>query len=225
MAKFKERDRAIILRKSGKSYSQIKKEVRVSKSTLSQWLKDYPLPIEKLRELRDWNQIRIEHYRETRKKKREIILNKIYENEKGDILPLHKRDVLICGLFLYWGEGSKTKLSSEAILSNTNPAILKAFIHWLENAFGVNRKNIKIRLQLYKDMNPQEEIYFWSKTLKIHFSQFRKSYIKKSNRLSLTHKNIYEHGTCNVILGNAIVSKKIMMGLKVIENYFNGLVA
>jgi len=222
MAKFKERSEAIELRKQGKSYSQIKAILKVSKSTLSLWLQDYPLSEKRLRELRDWNQSRIENYIETRKRQRETILNDIYKSEKNNILPLTKRGVLISGLFLYWGEGGKTTLSSQAILSNTNPAILKAFIYWLKNSFNIDKKNIKIRLQLYKDMNPVKEINYWSKILNINSFQFRKPYIKKSNRTSLTYKSKYNHGTCNVILGNAKVSKKIMMGLKILEEYFMG---
>ncbi|MDE2001240.1 MAG: hypothetical protein KGI60_01580 [Patescibacteria group bacterium] len=222
MAKFEERSRAIELRKQGKSYSQIKRSIKVSKSTLSIWLQDLPLSERRLREVRDWNQSRIENYRETRRKQREAVLNDIYKIEKRKIMPLTAKEIFIGGLFLYWGEGAKTKLSSEAILSNTNPSIVKAFIHWLEHSFHVRRVDMKIRLQLYKDMDVDEEIHYWSRALLIKESQFRKPYIKKSNRTSLTYKNKYTHGTCNVILGNAKVSKKIMMGLKILEEHFMG---
>ena len=109
MAKFKIRERAVLLRKEGKSYSEIKSLLKVSKSTLSLWLRDYPLSQEKIRELRDWNQKRIENYRETRRRQRESILNDIYKHEKDVILPLSKRELFLTGLFLYWGEGGKTK--------------------------------------------------------------------------------------------------------------------
>ena len=45
----------------------------MNKGTLSYWLKDFPLEEKRLRELRDWNQVRIEHYRKTRTLKRENI--------------------------------------------------------------------------------------------------------------------------------------------------------
>lgn len=41
--KLKEKIRAIKLRKLGKSYSEIRKQVKVSKSTLSLWLRDIKL--------------------------------------------------------------------------------------------------------------------------------------------------------------------------------------
>ena len=73
MTRLKDREKAIKLRKQGKSYSQIKTIIGVNKGTLSYWLKDFPLEEKRLRELRDWNQVRIEHYRKTRTLKRENI--------------------------------------------------------------------------------------------------------------------------------------------------------
>ena len=43
MARVFERQKAIRLRKQGKTYGQIKKELEISKSTLSDWLSKYPL--------------------------------------------------------------------------------------------------------------------------------------------------------------------------------------
>jgi len=78
MTRLIDRRRTLELGKQGKSYSQIKAILKVSKSTLSLWLQDYPLSEKRLRELRDWNQSRIENYIETRKRQRETILNDIY---------------------------------------------------------------------------------------------------------------------------------------------------
>ena len=51
MARVKDRQRALELRLQGRSYSQIKKELGVSKSTLSEWLRQYPLTQERIRQL------------------------------------------------------------------------------------------------------------------------------------------------------------------------------
>ncbi len=214
-----DKQKAIKLRLEGNSYSQIKKELNVGKGTLSNWLKNYPLPEKQLRALRDFNAQRIEKYRETCRKRKEEILNKIYKEEKEKIFPLSKRDLFIAGLFLYWGEGGKTK-ESELILSNTNPAILKFFIYWIETIGNMEREKIKIKLHLYKDMDINKEINFWSKILNIKKSHFTKPYIKDSTKSSLTYKTGFGHGTCNVRIANAILCKKVLMGLKTIEDDF-----
>ena len=118
------------------------------------------------------------------------------------------------------GEGGKTK-ENELVISNTNPAIIKIFIYWLKNCFWVNKEKIKIKLHLYKDMNIKKEINFWIKELNIEKSQFIKPYIKNSNKSSLTYKNGFGHGTCNAAIYNGILGKKVLMGLKAIEDYFN----
>jgi len=219
MARLKDRQKAIALRLEGKSYSEIKNIIGVTKGTLSYWLKDYPLSEERIRELRDLNPRRIERYRETRRRNKEKILNRTYRNEKRLIFPLSKRDLFIAGLFLYWGEGGKTK-EAELILSNTNPAMIKFFVSWSEKCLGVDREKLKIKLHLYKDMDIKKEFDFWSRELKINKSQFVKPYIKNSNKSNITYKNGFGHGTCNVAIRNAILGKRILMGLRAVEDHF-----
>ena len=43
MTRIIDRRKAIRLRKEGMTYGDIRRELRVAKSTLSDWLKDYPL--------------------------------------------------------------------------------------------------------------------------------------------------------------------------------------
>lgn len=221
MAKRKEKQRALELRKLGKSYSEIKSVLGVSKGTLSLWLKEFPLSLERVRELRDWNQKRIENYIATRRRKKEALLKQVYDEERETILPISTRELFVSGLFLYWGEGGKTSLS-EISLSNTNPAVIKAFMRWAEQALGVDRDRIVIKLQLYSDMDLQKEMEVWAKTLGVPTSRFRRPYFKTSKFSSLTYNRGFGHGTCNVFVRNAILARKVMMGLKVIENYFTG---
>ncbi len=220
MARTQDKQKAIDLRLKGYSYSQIKSELKISKSTLSGWLKNYPLSEERIKELTGKNEKRIENYRKTRLRQKEEILRKIYQKEKAEIFPLSKRDLFIAGLFLYWGEGGKTK-DGELVLSNTNPAALKFFICWLKNSLKADINKTQIKLHLYSDMDIEKEIDFWSKELNISRSQFIKPYIKTSNKSGLTYKNGFGHGTCNIALSKTELARKILMGLKSVEDYFN----
>lgn len=220
MARVRDKEQAITLRIEGKSYSQIKILLGVGKGTLSAWLRDYPLSEERIRELRDWNEQRIENYRATRRRQREALFQKVYDEEKEIIFPFSKRDIYMAGMFLYWGEGGKTK-PTELSLSNTNPAVHKFFMHWLEECFGVERTRLAVKLHLYRDMNIEKEIKFWMKELGVKCSQFRKPYIKDSLKSSLTYKNGFGHGTCNLVFSNAIVSRRVLIGLKAIQDMYN----
>lgn len=219
MARFKDHQKALILRKKGKSYSQIKEILGVNKSTLSYWLRNYPLSEQRIKELRNQNDQRIERFRETMKAKREKRLSIVYEKQKKLIFPLTKRDIFIGGLFLYWGKGSKTRFHDISI-SNTDPFILKFFIDWSIKNFKISKNKFKISLHLYKDMNIAKEMKFWSQCLNIPISQFYKPYIKKTNKANIDHKQKFGHGTCNVKLGGTIFAEKTFMSLKAISDYY-----
>ena len=220
MARFKDREHALKLRKRGKSYSQIKKILKISKSTLSLWLRNYPLSKQRIRELRDWNEQRIERCRETKRKKKEKRLMDFYRHQKKIIFPFNKREFFLMGLFLYWGEGSKSQTTRLSV-SNTDPAIIEFFIQWLTKSLFVPKEKIKIQLHLYKDMDIDRETKFWSKTLGISINQFTKPYIKESSSLRINHKGGFGHGTCNVRVGGARLAEKIHMAIKAIADRYN----
>jgi transcriptional regulator with XRE-family HTH domain len=215
MARKIDKQKVIIMRQKGMSYSQIKEKLKVSKSTLSGWLSDMPLSEKRIRELQADNPIRIERYRNTMRAKKNARLEEVYKKVSSDIGDLSKRDLFLAGLFLYWGEGTKAQNSLVA-LTNTNPSMLKLFIKWLK-LFGVKNKDLKVKLHLYSDMNIKESINFWSKELGIPVSQFHKSYVKRTNSKSITYKNGFGKGTCSVILGSRDLWEYITMAIKYIS--------
>jgi hypothetical protein len=218
MALRKEKSEAIKMRKEGASYSQIKEKLRVSKSTLSLWLRGYPLSDKRMRELRDNSEIRIEHYRETMFRKRESRLSNVRAKAMRELGSFSKRELIIGGLFLYWGEGSKTTSTCTSV-SNTDPAVLVFFIEWLR-LLGVPKENLRIKIHLYKDMSVKKELRYWSRILCIPLSDFRKPYIKDSLRSGLSYPQRFTHGTCNVIYENRDVMERVLMSLDCIRSQF-----
>jgi len=212
MARRKDKKKAIRLRLKGFSYSQIKDKMGLSKSTLSNWLSSYPLPEERIRELRDWNPRKIERCRNTKAENRQKRLEKVYGNVSKKIARLNNRDLFIAGIFLYWGEGSKSEKTTTG-LSNTDPSMLIFFLKWLRS-MKVDLKKVTVTLHLYSDMNCQKEINFWKKTLALPSSCFKKSYVKKSKLSGLTYKNGFGHGTCNIRFYNRDLAEYVHMAMK-----------
>ncbi|MCR4263943.1 MAG: helix-turn-helix domain-containing protein [Candidatus Roizmanbacteria bacterium] len=214
-------NKALLLRKSGMSYSQIKNELGVSKSTLSYWLRSFPLSKERIRELRDRNEKRIERYRETMLLKRQKRLDIVYDEEKSKLLPLSEREIIIGGMFLYWGEGSKSTFDKVCI-SNTDPQIIRFALYWITHSLKVPKKKIHVSLHLYNDMNVKRMLRYWSILLKINENQFNKPYIKQTSSERITHRG-YRYGTCNLIVHNTALKERILMGIKSIADYFGNL--
>ena len=93
MALREKKSEAIRMRKEGASYSQIKEKIKVSKSSLSIWLRDMPLSEKRLRELRDWNATRIERFSNTMRHRRETRWVEVRERAAKDIKILSKREI------------------------------------------------------------------------------------------------------------------------------------
>jgi hypothetical protein len=215
MARKEDKQKAINLRKEGKSYSEIKSLLGVNKSTLSGWLKDMPLSSERMRQLRDHNLKRIENFRRTMAEKKKAKLDLVFGKVKKDISRLKDRDLFIGGLFLYWGEGSKRDRGGISF-TNTNPAMIKFFIKWL-GLMGFGKDKLKVNLHLYSEMDQVKQINYWSKELGISKKQFRRPYIKNSFSRDIKYKSGFGQGTCSVILEKQEMNDYILMALKYLE--------
>ncbi len=150
--------------------------------------------------------------------KRESRWVEVRKRVAKDIKTLSKRDFFIAGLFLYWGEGTKTSVASTS-LSNTDPAMIRFFIQWLES-LGVPRNRLRVYVHLYADMDVQAELNYWSKALDLPLSSFRKPYIKTSNRNGLSYPQKFTHGTCNLLYDNRDISEYVRIALDYIRDGF-----
>jgi hypothetical protein len=215
MARPDDKNKAIKLRLKGYSYSQIKNTLGISKSTLSGWLAPYPLSEERLIELKD-DPKRVERYRNTMAQKRADRLDLVYKKVEKDIGKLTDREIFITGLFLYWGEGFKADNCTTSI-SNTDPKVIKFFLKWLY-LMGIDKKDIFFKLQLYSDMNVENEISFWLEQLGLPKSCLRGCRIKESRLIDLTYKNGFGHGTCNLGVYNRDTKEYITTSLRYIKD-------
>lgn len=218
MVKRKEKDQALKFRKEGWSYSQIRAIIKVSKSTLSLWLRDFPLSEERVRELRDNSEVRIEKTRNTKEANKQKRLDKLYSSLSKEIGTLSDREIKLCGLFLFWAEGTKVR-SGPVVITNTDPGMILFFLKFLIK-IGVPKDKVNVKLQLYKDMNEDREKNYWSNLLGISKEKFKKSYIKKSNLLDITYKNGFGHGTCSLIVYDSQLFDSVMLGIKYIKDSY-----
>ncbi|KKU44538.1 MAG: hypothetical protein UX63_C0033G0011 [Microgenomates group bacterium GW2011_GWB1_46_7] len=211
--------RALELRKLGWSYSQIKKELGIAKSTASKWLNKYPLTYEQLDKLQFHNEKRIEHFRATMARKRQTIFDDAVDKQDILVGELTERELYFCGLALYWGEGGKTHYY-ELTFSNTDPRMIRFFLIWLKNAIKYPSHNIKIKLHLYQDMDIDDEVSYWSEITHVRKEYFEKPYIKATTMRGLTFKT-WGHGTCNVIARGLKYARPVFAAMEVLARRYS----
>ena len=189
------KEKAIELRKMGLSYSNIRRQVKVSKSSLSLWLRSVGLSKRQKQKMtakklaairRGW-----EKWRKTRIDKTFLITNKAI-NEIGVIEKTDEK-LWIMGIMLYWAEGAKTKEYDPGrgvSFSNSDPKMIRLFLVWLIKVLKINRERIKFDIYLHENKKNEvnEVSQFWSKITRFSIKKFDRIYYKK-NKISSLRKN------------------------------------
>jgi hypothetical protein len=188
--------RAIELRKKGLSYNEIKKQIPVSKSTLSLWLKNIPLKTEYKKRFYTKNILILARGPQSQKQRRLKEIAKIIENAEKEIkTPVSFESYKLIGAFLYWAEGSKT---SGFKITNSDPNFILFIVNWIERILHIAPQNLKAWLNIYSQQNDVEIKKFWSKLTHIPIKNFGKSFIKPSNK-GFKKNNLY-YGTISIMI-------------------------
>lgn len=219
------RKKAIEMRRKDRlSYSEIRKRLKVSKSTLSYWLKDYPLTSAEILDLRrkGWQkgEASREKFRETMRKKKEKIFQNIYEEAKKDLKGWSEDALYSAGLMLYLGEGDKRR-RDRISLTNTDPTIVKFFIKWAGNFLSIPKDRFRVQLHLYKNMDLEEKENFWLKQLSLDRSQLYKTQVRELNSNSPIYFHPSYHGTCQVVVSDTIKKTKLSATIQALLDMYN----
>lgn len=212
------REQAITLRLNEElSYAEIGNRLKVPKSTLSYWLREFPFTEEKIKELqrKGWKKSEAsrERFRITMRRKKEQKNHEIYKKYQERFIDLPTIAFFVAGLTLYLCEGNKkdyTKLD----LANTDPKIIKFFIQWMAKFLDVPKEKIKVTLHLYENMDIEREKGFWRNELGIQETQFYKPSIRKLKKSSFSYPEPYRHGTCSLYVGGVEKKREVMMAIQ-----------
>lgn len=186
--------RAIKLRKKGLSYGEIKKSVKVAKSTLSLWLKDVPLTNKQKKKLYTNSILVLSKGPQSQRERRKREINKILEISGKEIqIPLTLETFRLFGAALYWAEGSKT---NGLKITNSDPCLILFMVRWIEKIFNIPPKGLKAWLNIYPQQNDFEIKKFWSELTGIPVEKFGKSFIKPLNK-NYKKNNLY-YGTISI---------------------------
>jgi len=203
--KIKEKERAIKLRRQGKTYSDILRAIPVAKSTLGIWLKDAKLSIPENQKFTEAKRLASLRGGQAKKKQRIEKQNKIFSEEKSKINNLSDYEFLLIGTCLYWAEGTKEKEyrpGSGVAFSNMDPRMIILFLKWLDKICKIPKDMIGFEIMVHESHRERsaEIKQFWSKITGFPVDNFSKVYFKKSIIKKTNRKNTGEkyHGVLKI---------------------------
>lgn len=113
---------------------------------------------------------------------------------------LAKAQLYGMGIGLYWGEGTKANKHSIR-LGNSDPELLKTFICFLTQLFGVDKGKLRFGLQIFSDISPYASLTYWARELDVSESQFYKIHITPSGSIG-SYRNKSQHGVVTIYYHN-----------------------
>lgn len=215
----KNKEEAFKLRRLGKSYKQINRELGIATSTLADWFKNEPwsqeikmrlsaeVSFSNARNLELLVQASRERWRQKHEEYRAMAVRE-FEGLKDDPL-------FLAGIMLYWGEGEKQKKSSVVRLGNSEPEMLRIFYLFLLKALGISKDKIHAWILLYPDLVDSVQKNFWSKATGIPLEHFKKSITIKgrhpTKRLS--------YGVCTIFVHSRALKERMLKWLELYQDY------
>lgn len=206
------------LRQKSLSYSEIQKQTKVPKSTLSDWLSDEDWSIKIKNELTEKH---LKNYKPNLIKAIKVMTEnkncryKKYREEALIDYQKFKNDPLFSfGLGLYWGEGDK-KSGNMVSVANTDPNLLNVIAKFYRKYLNLDENKLRIALFIYKDIDEKFAIKFWSRLLKVPKSQFIKTQVLES-KAKLT-KTKSKYGICSLYFSNTEFHIKIMEWIRLLS--------
>jgi transcriptional regulator with XRE-family HTH domain len=173
-----EREEARRLRREeGLSIIQIARRLGVAKSSVSGWVRDIELTEAQVAKL-----IENQHLKVNQMRAREVNISKHRElrrqyQEEGRAKARERDPLHIAGCMLYWAEGSKSNTSLS--FANSDPDMIKFFLHFLRNSLGIPNHDIKMNIHCYTNNGiPLEEIErYWLEITELPIESLKSSIV------------------------------------------------
>lgn len=208
--KEKEKAKAIELRKKGISLSVICRQLNVSKSSVSVWVRDVELTEKQKSALRINSNLPLNLIKGAEKYKEKFFKLRLKYQGEGKKLATKNIPLHIAGCMLLWCEGGKRRNSVE--LNNSNIHMLKLFIKFLKKFYHVDDTAIAISINAHTDNNlSSEEIEgYWISGLGLKKENLRKTTLNRHSHFSQKKKiGKLPYGTCRLCVHRTDIIQNI----------------
>ena len=211
-----ERQRAIQMRRDGKTYSEILHAIPVAKSTLSLWFRSVNLSVQQKQKLTQRRLLAGKRGGAARKMQRLRQVADLNEKGKVHVGALSRRELWLIGVALYWAEGSKqhegASVSSALMFANSDVRMVSFFLTWLRMV-GIAESDILF--ELYVHSNRRNEVLefrqWWARQLGVTTARLDRVYFKKDKPLTnrKNTKDLY-HGLLRIkVVASTALNRQI----------------
>ncbi len=199
----KEKARAVQLRKQGKTYGEIAKQILVSKSTLSLWLRDVEVSAEFLSRIRQKKLDAVKKGWEARRKERIDRTKQITDAAREEVSKFYKQPLWLVGVTLYWAEGHKEKSWRPGALvtfTNMDENTIIIFRNWCRKYMDVSDGDFVYSLYVHAthEMRTLEIKQWWARKLSINPDSIAVYYKKHTTKHVRHNDDDNYHGVCRV---------------------------
>lgn len=215
------KQKAIILRQEGRTYSEITRQIGVNipKSTLSYWLKSIKLDrsyqnaakLKRLKHLKKIRQLALT----ANKRKRANFLHSIRKKNTPLSYLLNKSVCKLVLSMLYLGEGSKWRSYRSLSLGNSDPEVIKTYLNLLRYCYDIDESRLRCRVMYRADQDLKKLERFWSRITGIPQTQFYKTKPDQRTVGKITKNKSYK-GVCSVYYGSTDIQIELELIAKII---------
>jgi transcriptional regulator with XRE-family HTH domain len=206
MVRFKEKLKALALRRKGKSLQEISDALGVSKSAISFWCRDICLNQKQILRLKKRQitgsrkgSLLVAERRRSLRDRDELFFRSLGLREIGAI---SQRDLFIAGIAIYWSEGYTYASGNEVGFTNSDPKMVLLMLEWFKKFCEVSQEkfSLSIRInEMHRSRVKKVEDY-WSSLTKIPLSQFNKTVLIKSLVKKVYPNSDNYYGTLRIVV-------------------------
>ena len=214
------RKRAIELRRLGYSYMDVANELKISKTSVSNWVKNVRLTENEKNILQKNLKGKIERGRMKASisiRSRKVFKEKVaYENAEKDFKKYLQDSLFMLGLGICWSHASKRPNSFQ--FTSSDQSIVKIILLWAEKYLDLSNKSPKYRVFIDISCKNQDCEQFWSRVVGLSAELFQKTMYLRSQ--SVKRSREYK-GSLAIVISNIDVVRKIIAWQKLAMRYYS----
>ena len=218
MANILQKNRAVGLRREGKSITEIAEKLNIPKSTVGVWCRNIRLgrkQIERLAKRQKSGSYKGRmKFLEKVRSERLLQTQKLRQDGLDEIKNINRRDLFIAGIGMYLSEGATSENNEEVSFTNSDYRTVIFMKKWFEKICEVSNDKFVVQIRInkiHRNKVISAESY-WSKITGIPLIQFSKTVLIKSKSKKVYPKNSIYYGTVRLKVRNGTQLRRKING-------------